>query len=208
MGFKESKIFSLNSIAKEIEDFWDKNDIFIKSSNRENRESFVFFEGPPSANGKPGIHHVMARTIKDAFCRYKTIKGFNVKRKAGWDTHGLPVELGVEKELGISKDDIGNKISVSEYNRACKEAVMKYTSDWESLTKEMGYWIDMSDPYVTFKSKYMESVWWIIKDIYLNTMKFNLLGQRILLSKSLQRLGMITMVIKSGHKMLQSHIKI
>ena len=166
MGFKESKNFSLNSIAKEIEDFWAKNDVFIKSSNRNNRESFVFFEGPPSANGKPGIHHVMARTIKDAFCRYKTIKGFNVKRKAGWDTHGLPVELGVEKELGISKDDIGNKISVSEYNRACKEAVMKYTSDWESLTKEMGYWIDMSDPYVTFESKYMESVWWIIKDIY------------------------------------------
>ena len=166
MEFKESKIFSLNSIAKEIEDFWAKNDVFIKSSNRDNRESFVFFEGPPSANGKPGIHHVMARTIKDAFCRYKTIKGFNVKRKAGWDTHGLPVELGVEKELGISKDDIGNKISVSEYNRACKEAVMKYTSDWESLTKEMGYWIDMSDPYITFESKYMESVWWIIKEIY------------------------------------------
>ena len=116
MGFKESKNFSLNSIAKEIEDFWAKNDVFIKSSNRNNRESFVFFEGPPSANGKPGIHHVMARTIKDAFCRYKTIKGFNVKRKAGWDTHGLPVELGVEKELGISKDDIGNKISVTEYN--------------------------------------------------------------------------------------------
>ncbi len=166
MRFKESKNFSLHSIAKEIEDFWAKNDVFIKSFNRDNRESFVFFEGPPSANGKPGIHHVMARTIKDAFCRYKTIKGFNVKRKAGWDTHGLPVELGVEKELGISKDDIGNKISVSEYNRACKEAVMKYTSNWESLTKEMGYWIDMSDPYVTFDSKYMESVWWIIKEIY------------------------------------------
>lgn len=166
MGFKESKNFSLNSIAKEIEDFWVKNDVFIKSSNRDNGESFVFFEGPPSANGKPGIHHVLARTIKDAFCRYKTIKGFNVKRKAGWDTHGLPVELGVEKELGISKDDIGNKISVSDYNVACKEAVMKYTSDWESLTKEMGYWIDMSDPYVTFESKYMESVWWIIKNIY------------------------------------------
>ena len=129
MGFKESKKISLSSIAKEIEDFWAKNDVFIKSSNRDNRKSFVFFEGPPSANGKPGIHHVMARTIKDAFCRYKTIKGFNVKRKAGWDTHGLPVELGVEKELGISKDDIGNKISVSEYNQACKEAVMKYTSD-------------------------------------------------------------------------------
>ena len=166
MGFKESKKFSLNSIAKEIEDFWVINDIFIKSSNRDNRESFVFFEGPPSANGKPGIHHVLARTIKDAFCRYKTIKGFNVKRKAGWDTHGLPVELGVEKVLGISKDDIGDKISISDYNNACKEAVMKYTSDWESLTKEMGYWIDMSDPYVTYESKYMESVWWIIKNIY------------------------------------------
>ena len=130
MGFKESKNFSLNSIAKEIEDFWSKNDVFIKSSSRDSRKDFVFFEGPPSANGRPGIHHVMARTIKDAFCRYKTLKGFNVKRKAGWDTHGLPVELGVEKELGISKDDIGNKISVSEYNRACKEAVMQYTSDW------------------------------------------------------------------------------
>ena len=166
MGFKESKNFSLNSIAKEIEDFWSKNDVFIKSSSRDNRKDFVFFEGPPSANGRPGIHHVMARTIKDAFCRYKTLKGFNVKRKAGWDTHGLPVELGVEKELGISKDDIGNKISVSEYNRACKEAVMQYTSDWESLTKDMGYWIDMSDPYITFESKYIESVWWIIKEIY------------------------------------------
>ena len=166
MGFKELKNFSLSSIAKDIEVFWVKNNIFSKSSKREKKKSFVFFEGPPSANGMPGIHHVMARTIKDAFCRYKTLKGYNVKRKAGWDTHGLPVELGVEKELGISKDDIGEKITISEYNNACKRAVMKYTSDWESLTKEMGYWIDMSDPYVTFHSKYMESVWWIIKEIY------------------------------------------
>ena len=166
MGFKELKNFSLSSIAKDVEVFWVKNNIFSKSSKREKKKNFVFFEGPPSANGMPGIHHVMARTIKDAFCRYKTLKGYNVKRKAGWDTHGLPVELGVEKELGISKDDIGEKITISEYNNACKRAVMKYTSDWESLTKEMGYWIDMSDPYVTFHSKYMESVWWIIKKIY------------------------------------------
>lgn len=166
MGFKELKNFSLSSIAKDVEVFWIKKNIFSKSTRREKKKSFVFFEGPPSANGMPGIHHVMARTIKDAFCRYKTLKGFNVERKAGWDTHGLPVELRVEKELGISKDDIGEKITISEYNNMCKEAVMKYTSNWESLTKEMGYWIDMSDPYVTFHSKYMESVWWIIKEIY------------------------------------------
>ena len=165
MGFRESKNFSLTSISSEIQDFWSKNDIFSKSFNKKDNPNFIFFEGPPSANGKPGIHHVMARTIKDAFCRYKTLKGYNVKRKAGWDTHGLPVELGVEKELGISKDDIGNKISISEYNAACKKAVMKYTAEWESLTKEMGYWIDLSNPYVTYTSKYMETVWWLIKTI-------------------------------------------
>ncbi|MDA7602444.1 isoleucine--tRNA ligase [Flavobacteriaceae bacterium] len=165
MGFRESKNFSLTSISSEIQDFWSKNDIFSKSFNKENSPHFIFFEGPPSANGKPGIHHVMARTIKDAFCRYKTLKGYNVKRKAGWDTHGLPVELGVEKELGISKDDIGNKISISEYNAACKKAVMKYTAEWESLTEEMGYWIDLSNPYVTYTSKYMETVWWLLKNI-------------------------------------------
>ena len=165
MGFRESKNFSLTSISSEIQDFWSKNDIFSKSFNKKNSPHFIFFEGPPSANGKPGIHHVMARTIKDAFCRYKTLKGYNVKRKAGWDTHGLPVELGVEKELGISKDDIGNKISISEYNAACKKAVMKYTAEWESLTKEMGYWIDLSNPYVTYTSKYMETVWWLLKNI-------------------------------------------
>ena len=165
MGFRESKNFSLTSISSEIQDFWSKNDIFSKSFNKKDNPNFIFFEGPPSANGKPGIHHVMARTIKDAFCRYKTLKGYNVKRKAGWDTHGLPVELGVEKELGISKDDIGNKISISEYNAACKKAVMKYTAEWESLTEEMGYWIDLSNPYVTYTSKYMETVWWLIKTI-------------------------------------------
>ena len=141
MGFRESKNFSLSTIASEIQDFWSKNDIFTRSYKRENSPDFIFYEGPPSANGKPGIHHVMARTIKDAVCRYKTLKGYNVKRKAGWDTHGLPVELGVEKELGISKDDIGDKISISEYNSACKKAVMKYTSEWEVLTESMGYWI-------------------------------------------------------------------
>ena len=165
MGFRESKNFSLSSISSEIQNFWLKNDIFSKSFNKKNSSNFIFYEGPPSANGKPGIHHVMARTIKDAFCRYKTLKGYNVKRKAGWDTHGLPVELGVEKELGISKDDIGDKISISEYNNACKKAVMKYTSEWESLTNKMGYWIDLSDPYVTYKPKYMETVWWLIKSI-------------------------------------------
>ena len=166
MGFRESKNFSLSTIASEIQDFWLKYDVFAKSYSKENSPDFIFYEGPPSANGKPGIHHVMARTIKDAFCRYKTLKGYNVKRKAGWDTHGLPVELGVEKELGISKDDIGDKISISEYNSACKKAVMKYTSEWEVLTKSMGYWIDLSDPYITYKPKYMETVWWLIKNIF------------------------------------------
>ncbi|MDC1010213.1 isoleucine--tRNA ligase, partial [Flavobacteriaceae bacterium] len=165
MKFRDSKNFSLTSISSEIQDFWSKNDIFSKSFNKKDSSSFVFYEGPPSANGKPGIHHVMARTIKDAFCRYKTLKGYNVERKAGWDTHGLPVELGVEKELGISKDDIGSKISVSEYNAACKKAVMKYTAEWESLTKLMGYWLDLSNPYVTYTPKYMETVWWLIKNI-------------------------------------------
>ena len=165
MRFRESKNFSLTSISSEIQDFWSKNDIFSKSFNKKDSSNFVFYEGPPSANGKPGIHHVMARTIKDAFCRYKTLKGYNVERKAGWDTHGLPVELGVEKELGISKDDIGSKISVSEYNAACKKAVMKYTAEWESLTRQMGYWLDLSDPYVTYTPKYMETVWWLIKNI-------------------------------------------
>lgn len=167
MKFTEHKNLDLSVVAKEILTYWQENNIFEKSiETREGKEPFVFFEGPPSANGLPGIHHVMARTIKDIFCRYKTQKGFQVKRKAGWDTHGLPVELGVEKELGITKEDIGKKISVEDYNKACKEAVMRYTNIWNDLTKKMGYWVDMENPYITYKSKYMESVWWLLKQIY------------------------------------------
>ena len=166
MPFKEVKDLSLNNISLDTLKLWKKNDVFNKSFNKKDADSFIFYEGPPSANGKPGIHHVMARTIKDIFCRYKTLKGYNVVRKAGWDTHGLPVELGVEKELGITKDDIGNKISVADYNSECKKAVMKYTSEWESLTELMGFWIDMSDPYVTYTSKYMETIWWLLKQLY------------------------------------------
>ena len=155
------------TVASEVLDFWKKENIFEQSvTSREGNEHFVFFEGPPSANGLPGIHHVMARAIKDIFCRYKTQKGFQVKRKAGWDTHGLPVELGTEKELGITKEDIGTKISVAEYNEACKKTVMRYTDVWNDLTEKMGYWVDMEDPYVTYKSKYMETVWWLLKEIY------------------------------------------
>ena len=165
--FKVYKSLELPTIASEVLDFWKKENIFEKSvTTREGKEPFVFFEGPPSANGLPGIHHVMARAIKDIFCRYKTQKGFQVKRKAGWDTHGLPVELGTEKELGITKEDIGKTISIEAYNEACKRTVMRYTDVWNDLTEKMGYWVDMEDPYVTYKSKYMESVWWLLKQIY------------------------------------------
>ncbi|EIA10117.1 isoleucine--tRNA ligase [Flavobacterium frigoris] len=165
--FTEYKGLDLPTVASEVLDFWKKENIFEKSvTTREGNEPFVFFEGPPSANGLPGIHHVMARAIKDIFCRYKTQKGFQVKRKAGWDTHGLPVELGTEKELGITKEDIGKKISIEEYNEACKKTVMRYTDVWNDLTEKMGYWVDMEDPYVTYKPKYMETVWWILKQIY------------------------------------------
>ncbi|RXR20848.1 isoleucine--tRNA ligase [Flavobacterium amnicola] len=165
--FTEYKGLDLPTVASEVLDFWKKNNIFEKSvTTREGNQPYVFFEGPPSANGLPGIHHVMARAIKDIFCRYKTQKGFQVKRKAGWDTHGLPVELGTEKELGITKEDIGKSISVTEYNEACKKTVMRYTDVWNDLTEKMGYWVDMEDPYVTYKSKYMESVWWLLKQIY------------------------------------------
>nr|WP_298996564.1 isoleucine--tRNA ligase [uncultured Allomuricauda sp.] len=167
MKFAEYKGLDLPKVADEVLDFWKDQKIFEKSvSTREGRESYVFFEGPPSANGMPGIHHVMARTIKDIFPRYKTMKGFQVKRKAGWDTHGLPVELGVEKELGITKEDIGKKISIEEYNEACRKAVMRYTDVWNEMTEKVGYWVDMDDPYITYKSKYMESVWWLLKQIY------------------------------------------
>ena len=165
--FTEYKGLDLPGVASEILDFWEQQSIFDKSiSTREGNTPYVFFEGPPSANGQPGIHHVMARAIKDIFCRYKTQKGFQVKRKAGWDTHGLPVELGTEKELGITKEDIGVKITVEEYNEACKRTVMRYTDLWNDLTEKMGYWVDMDDPYITYKSKYMESVWWLLKQIY------------------------------------------
>ncbi|MFT4544890.1 MAG: isoleucyl-tRNA synthetase, partial [Bacteroidia bacterium] len=161
--YNEYKQLDLPAVADEILEFWEKNDIFQKSvDTREGQEPFVFYEGPPSANGMPGIHHVMARTIKDIFCRYRTLKGFQVKRKAGWDTHGLPVELGVEKELGITKEDIGKTISIAEYNEACKKAVMKYTDVWNDLTRKIGYWVDMDDPYVTYENKYIESVWWLL----------------------------------------------
>ncbi|GAA4067444.1 isoleucine--tRNA ligase [Flavobacterium cheonanense] len=165
--FTEYKGLDLPTVASEVLDFWKKNNVFEQSvTSREGATPYVFFEGPPSANGLPGIHHVMARAIKDIFCRYKTQKGFQVKRKAGWDTHGLPVELGTEKELGITKEDIGKTISVEEYNEACKRTVMRYTDVWNDLTEKMGYWVDMEDPYVTYKSKYMETVWWLLKQIY------------------------------------------
>jgi len=165
--FKEYKGLDLPKISEEILAQWKAKNTFASSiASREGKPSFVFYEGPPSANGIPGIHHVMARTIKDIFCRYKTQKGFKVHRKAGWDTHGLPVELGVEEELGITKDEIGKSISVEEYNAACKKAVMRYTDIWHELTERIGYWVDMKDPYVTYTSKYMESVWWLIKQIH------------------------------------------
>ena len=165
--FPEYKGLNLPNIADEISNYWEANDIFNKSvTTRVGKPPYVFFEGPPSANGLPGVHHVLARAIKDIFPRYKTMKGFQVKRKAGWDTHGLPIELGVEKELGITKEDIGTKITVEEYNAACKKAVMRYTDIWNDLTQKMGYWVNMNDPYITYKSKYMESVWWLLKQIY------------------------------------------
>ncbi len=165
--YPEYKRLDLTEIAREVLLEWEKDKTFEKSvETRPVEKPFVFFEGPPSANGMPGIHHVMARAIKDIFCRYKTNKGYRVERKAGWDTHGLPVELGVEKELGITKEDIGTKISIEDYNEACRKAVMKYTDVWNELTLKMGYWVDMSDPYVTYQSKYMESVWWLLRKLY------------------------------------------
>jgi isoleucyl-tRNA synthetase len=165
--YPEYKGLNLPNVAKMVLEKWQNEAIFEQSiATREGKTPFIFFEGPPSANGLPGIHHVMGRAIKDIFCRYKTLKGFQVKRKAGWDTHGLPVELGVEKELGITKEDIGTKISVEDYNKACKEAVMRYTHIWNDLTLKMGYWVDMENPYVTYDSKYMESVWWIIGQLF------------------------------------------
>ena len=167
MKFKEYKGLDLAGLAADVLAEWDSDDTFHKSiSTREGHPTFVFYEGPPSANGMPGIHHVMARTIKDVFCRYKTQQGYLVHRKAGWDTHGLPVELGVEKKLGITKEDIGKKISIEEYNRTCREAVMEFKGVWEKLTRQMGYWVNMDDPYITYDNKYIESLWWLLKQLY------------------------------------------
>lgn len=165
--FKEYKNLNLIDIAGQVSEFWKANNTFAKSvETRQGKPEFVFYEGPPSANGMPGIHHVMARALKDIFCRYQTQNGKQVFRKAGWDTHGLPVELGVEKELGITKEDIGKKISIEDYNKACREAVMRYTDVWNHLTEKIGYWVDLEDPYITYKSKYMETVWWLLKQLY------------------------------------------
>ncbi len=165
--FAEHSQLNLSQVNKDVLKEWDENDVFAKSmTEREGCPSFVFYEGPPSANGMPGIHHVMARSIKDIFCRYKTMKGFLVKRKAGWDTHGLPVELGVEKSLGITKEDIGKKISVAEYNATCRKDVMKFTKEWTDLTHKMGYWVDLENPYITYDNRYIETLWWLLKQLY------------------------------------------
>src|ERR1035437_4720299 len=165
--FKEHKKLDLSQVNNDILKHWQEHHTFGKSLEiRKGAPNFIFYEGPPSANGIPGIHHVMARTIKDIFCRYKTMKGFQVKRKAGWDTHGLPVELGVEKALGITKEDIGKKISVDDYNAACRKDVLKYTKEWEDLTTKMGYWVDMNDPYITYDNRYIETLWWLLKQLY------------------------------------------
>ena len=170
--FAEYKALNLTQTNKDVLAEWEQNDIFHKTiDEREGCPQFVFYEGPPSANGHPGIHHVLARSIKDTFNRYKTMKGFQVKRKAGWDTHGLPVELGVEKELGITKADIDNKdsakyISVADYNQKCRENVMKFTAEWRELTEQMGYFVDLDHPYITYDNKYIETLWWLLKQLH------------------------------------------
>ena len=166
--FPEYKTLDLSQVNKDILKIWDENDTFRKSVRQiDGKGEFVFYEGPPSANGIPGIHHVMARTIKDAICRYKTQRGYEVKRKAGWDTHGLPIELELEKSLGITKEDIGTeKISIIDFNKACKKDVMRYTDQWEDLTRKMGYWINMDHPYVTYDNRYIETLWWLLKQLY------------------------------------------
>ncbi|MCR6721842.1 MAG: class I tRNA ligase family protein [Chitinophagaceae bacterium] len=158
---------NLPLIESEVLAEWAQNQAFEKSVNlREGAPSFVFYEGPPSANGMPGIHHVISRTLKDLVCRYKTMKGFQVHRKGGWDTHGLPIELGVEKELGITKEDIGTKISVEDYNKKCREAVLRYKDKWDEITRKMGYWVDLNDPYITFRNEYIETLWWLLSELY------------------------------------------
>ena len=165
--YPEYTQLNLTKIASEILGIWEKEKTFENSvSHREGRQTFVFYEGPPSANGMPGIHHVISRTLKDLVCRYKTMQGFQVKRKSGWDTHGLPVELGVEKLLGITKEDIGKKISVEEYNETCRREVLKFKDKWDELTQKMGYWVDLKHPYITFENNYIETLWWCLKELY------------------------------------------
>src|SRR6187399_940039 len=165
--YREYQQLNLPSIEQEILAKWAEKQAFEKSvSLREGATPFVFYEGPPSANGMPGIHHVISRTLKDLVCRYKTMKGFQVKRKGGWDTHGLPIELGVEKELGITKEDIGVKISVEDYNKKCREVVMRFKDKWDDITQKMGYWVDLDNPYVTFENNYVETLWWLLKELY------------------------------------------
>ena len=165
--YREYQQLNLPSLEQEILAKWAEKQAFEKSvSLREGATPFVFYEGPPSANGMPGIHHVISRTLKDLVCRYKTMKGFQVKRKGGWDTHGLPIELGVEKELGITKEDIGKKISVEDYNKKCREAVLRYKDKWDDITRKMGYWVDLNDPYITFKNEYIETLWWLLSELY------------------------------------------
>jgi len=165
--FPEYKGLDLPKVNNEVLKMWDNHDTFRKSlRSRDGKGEFVFYEGPPSANGMPGIHHVMSRAIKDTICRFRTLQGYEVKRKAGWDTHGLPVELGVEKTLGITKEDIGTKISIEDYNKACRKDVMKFTDVWENLTRHMGFWIDMDNPYITYDNRYIETVWWLLKQLY------------------------------------------
>ena len=165
--YPEYKQLNLPAVADEILQYWQDKSIFERSvSEREGKPAYTFYEGPPSANGLPGIHHVMARSIKDIFCRYKTQKGFQVKRKGGWDTHGLPIEISVEKTLGITKEDIGKKISIEDYNKACRKEVMKYKSVWDELTRKMGYWVDLESPYITFENNYIETCWYLLSELY------------------------------------------
>jgi isoleucyl-tRNA synthetase len=165
--YREYQQLHLPAISKEILEKWETENAFENSIHlREGQPAFVFFEGPPSANGMPGIHHVISRTLKDMVCRYKTMKGFQVKRKGGWDTHGLPVELGVEKQLGITKEDIGKKISIEDYNQKCREVVMQYKDKWDDITKKMGYWVDLKQPYVTFENNYIETLWWCLSELH------------------------------------------
>ena len=165
--YRESKALNLADIDKEILAYWEEQGIFRKSiEQRPEDNSYVFYEGPPSANGKPGIHHVMARTVKDLFCRFHTMKGQRVERKGGWDTHGLPIELSVESKLGITKEDIGTKITVEDYNKECRKTVMQFKDQWDSITRKMGYWVDLDNPYITFDNNYIESVWWLLNRLY------------------------------------------